>query len=587
MSNTARLQVIVPGIPPRVIAHPRSANVVEGDIVAFAVVAIGTETLRYQWFFNGKAIQGATSFRYTIQEVTIEQSGEYTCTVSNTEGSTTSLVAFLNVSKLVPAPEILAQPSVVNAPRNGEARITVLVNGEDISYQWRFNGNEIPGAINPELIINPVTEADNGIYDVVLTTTGGSVISDPITLQVGSEWKLLLRLSFESILDGVVQDISGSGNNGRIETAEGWPMPELVEGAPGHGQGIRFTPNEQGYGAQWIRIAHKAGLDLTDAFTIAAWVYDEGSNFGQIVDKALVPGSGLWGPSSYGLAADKFGQDSVYFFESNGAVGFRNQNAGFTLPKGEWAHLAVTFDGSVLRYFLNGIEEKAIAIDSALIPNLSDLIIGNRLANGLNRGDNRSWNGILDEIMIFDSAEFVPTIMDGSHPAFDIEPPAEPAPLEVSHSNLVTNGLEFKWPAEFDDYKLQYTDDLGSGVWTDYNVTAFEQDGWLKAIIQLNKQTPQRLFRLVPGDTPSEVGPEENVDITVTPDPSTTGGLILTWPASSTLYQVEYATTLTNPVWRPLSVLVTIQNGQNRVRIAPNLAFEAQMFRVVPLENGN
>ena len=587
LSNVARVQVIVPGVAPRVIGHPRSANVVEGDITAFAVVAIGTETLRYQWFHNGAVIPGATAFRYTISEVNQAHAGEYTCSVTNTVGSTTSLVAFLNVSKLVPAPEILAQPSVVRAPRGGEARIQVLVNGIDVSYQWMFQGSDIAGATDAELVIKPVTESNSGDYQVRVSTTGGSVVSDSITLEVGAEWKLLMRLSFESIVNGTVQDISGSGNNGLVETAEGWNQPEIVVGAPGSGNGIRFSPNATGYGAQWIRVVHNASLDLTDSFTIAAWVYDEGSNFGQIVDKALVPGTGNWGPSSYGLAADKFGKDSVYFFESNGAVGFREQSAGFTLPKNEWAHLAVSYDGAFLRYFLNGIEQKALPVKSALIPNLSDLIIGNRLANGLSRGDTRSWNGIIDELMIFDSAEFIPTIMDGSHPAFDIVPPAEPAPLVVGRSPLVNGGLEFKWPAEFDTYKLQYTDNLGQSAWVDFNVTAFEQDGWLKAVVQLNKGLPMRLFRLVPGDTPSGVvgGTDQEVNVSVTPDPAQPGGLVLAWPTSSTLYRVEYATTLLNPVWKPLSVLVTVQNGVNKVRISPNLALNAQVFRVVPVNN--
>ena len=209
------------------------------------------------------------------------------------------------------------------------------------------------------------------------------------------------------------------------------------------------------------------------------------------------------------------------------------------------------------------------------------------MANGLGRGDTRSWNGIIDELMIFDSAEFIPTIMDGSHPAFDIAPPAEPAPLVVDRTPLINGGLEFKWPAEFDTYKLQYTDSLGESGWVDFNVTAFEQDGWLKAVVQLNKALPMRLFRLVPGDTPSGVigGSEQEVNVSVTPDPFQPGGLVLSWPASSTLYQVEYATTLQNPDWKPLTVLVTVDQGINKVSIAPNLALMAQVFRVVPLNN--
>ena len=86
-----------PPTPPSITSQPASQGAVEGDNVAFAVVATGTAPLSYQWQFNGANISGATGATYSIGGVQTNGAGTYAVTVQNPFGTATSSGAVLTV----------------------------------------------------------------------------------------------------------------------------------------------------------------------------------------------------------------------------------------------------------------------------------------------------------------------------------------------------------------------------------------------------------------------------------------------------------------------------------------------------------
>ena len=67
----------------------------------------------------------------------------------------------------------------------GNANFTVTATGTaPLSYQWRFNGGAIAGAITNRLALTNVQPADAGNYTVVVTNSGGSVTSAVAVLTV-------------------------------------------------------------------------------------------------------------------------------------------------------------------------------------------------------------------------------------------------------------------------------------------------------------------------------------------------------------------------------------------------------------------
>ena len=77
--------------------QPDAQTVVSGNSASFEVTATGTSP-SYQWLFNDKPIESATSASYTLTAVTADNAGIYTCMVSNSMGSKTTAPAVLTVT---------------------------------------------------------------------------------------------------------------------------------------------------------------------------------------------------------------------------------------------------------------------------------------------------------------------------------------------------------------------------------------------------------------------------------------------------------------------------------------------------------
>jgi hypothetical protein len=84
---------------PAITTQPVDTAVLAGQMVAFTVVASGTDPLTYQWQKNGTAIMGATGASYTAPSVLATDDGTmFAVVVTNASGSVTSSSAKLGVA---------------------------------------------------------------------------------------------------------------------------------------------------------------------------------------------------------------------------------------------------------------------------------------------------------------------------------------------------------------------------------------------------------------------------------------------------------------------------------------------------------
>ncbi len=86
--------------------------------------------------------------------------------------------------ELVTRPAILAQPQSQTNIINTSVTFTVSAFGGTLSYQWRFNAEDVADATNTSYTIDSVGTADAGDYDVVITNSFGSVTSTGASLTV-------------------------------------------------------------------------------------------------------------------------------------------------------------------------------------------------------------------------------------------------------------------------------------------------------------------------------------------------------------------------------------------------------------------
>ncbi|MFA6545891.1 MAG: immunoglobulin domain-containing protein, partial [Limisphaerales bacterium] len=169
---------------PFVTSPPQGTNVILGGSVTFTVTNSGFTPFTYQWRFNGANINGATSPTLTLNNVQTNQAGSYSVRVDNPVGFAVSANAALTV--LVPA-FISSQPTNRTVLAGSNASFTVTAAGTPpFSYQWRFNGTDIPGATASSLLVPNAQFSNSGSYSVLVTNAYGSSSSSSAVLTVNS-----------------------------------------------------------------------------------------------------------------------------------------------------------------------------------------------------------------------------------------------------------------------------------------------------------------------------------------------------------------------------------------------------------------
>ena len=118
-----------------------------------------------------------------IDPVTVTQ------TVVSSNGYFKRLLAITTVPPMTP-PTILRQPQHQTARLGTNIIFSVVAAGvQPLTYQWTFNGNNIAGAVSPNLTRNNVQLANQGNYSVRVSNPFGSVSSAVATLAVlGEQW---------------------------------------------------------------------------------------------------------------------------------------------------------------------------------------------------------------------------------------------------------------------------------------------------------------------------------------------------------------------------------------------------------------
>ena len=248
-------------------------------------------------------------------------------------------------------------------------------------------------------------------------TTIGSVVSG-----------LVAAYSFNEGIGPTVADASGNGNGGSISGAT-WTTQGKF------GSALVFNGNAL------VTVNDSPSLDLTSGMTLEAWVYPTATP--TTWSTALMkeqPGNLVY--TLY--AGSPTNRPNLYIFLS-AQLGIAGTAA---LPLNTWSHLAGTYDGTMLRLYVNGTQVASRAISGNILSSSGPLRIG---GNGV-------WpeyfTGRIDEIRVYNRALSATQIQSDMNTPIGVVPPDTTPPTAPGGLTAVaasSSQMNLAWTASTDN----------------------------------------------------------------------------------------------------------------------------------------
>ena len=172
-------QLFLNPLAPVITQPPFDSAVAAGFPAGFVAYAYGNPAPTYQWQFNGLNIPGATNNEYNLPSAQPFHTATFTFVASNRFG-VTAASAQLQVDPLL----ISTDGSASFDGGNDHYIHSYVVSSQPVSYQWRFNGTNLPGATGPHLGLFNLSTSSTGAYTVVAANVFGARTSSVAQIQL-------------------------------------------------------------------------------------------------------------------------------------------------------------------------------------------------------------------------------------------------------------------------------------------------------------------------------------------------------------------------------------------------------------------
>lgn len=207
---------------------------------------------------------------------------------------------------------------------------------------------------------------------------GGLALVPPVS---AAQPGLVAHYSFDEGEGSTLRDGSGHGNHGRIH-------------------GARYVRRGRGFCLEFdgvrdfVDCGHKPSLDLREALTLEAWVFPASRVKGE---------PGILGKHFESYLLSYYADGQCWWYVSGGG-----NNAKSLLTPGSWHHVVGTFDGKLLRLYLDGKLANANPSKSSTIKPGKNFFIGCVLGDASaadpNYGRSAFFPGQVDEVKVYNRA---------------------------------------------------------------------------------------------------------------------------------------------------------------------------------------
>jgi alpha-tubulin suppressor-like RCC1 family protein len=158
-----------------------------GQEVEFHIGVVAGIPVNYQWYFEGNPILSATNAILKLANLRADQAGKYWVTVQNGLMTERSVDATLALEAL----EVSVSPPTQRAVEGTIPFFQAQVRGlAPFTYQWQFNGSDLPGETRSMLSLENVQASQAGSYSVIVSNQYAVAASQavPLTVESASYW---------------------------------------------------------------------------------------------------------------------------------------------------------------------------------------------------------------------------------------------------------------------------------------------------------------------------------------------------------------------------------------------------------------
>jgi PKD repeat protein len=373
--------------PAGVINQPPVANASATPINGLAPLVVsfssagssdpGGATLTYSWAFGDGGTSTSANPSYTYQNA-----GTYTAQLSVSDGNNTTPSSPLTITVTSNPAPVISMTSPANgasyaAPATIGLAASVTPNGHTITKVQFYNGATLLGEDTTAPYTLSWSNVGAGSYSLIARAVydaGVTTDSAAVTVTVGG---LVAAYSFGEGSGATTADASGKGNTGTISGAS-WNASGRF------GSSLSFNGSNS-----LVTISDSASLDLTQGLTLEAWVFPTALGGWRSI---------LFKPHGTQLCYVLQGSSNPSGVPSLGlSVAPSNVMAPNPLPLNTWSHIAGTYDGVAMTFYVNGVQVASQSQTGTLATSTDALTIGGDTA-----GDD--WSGLIDEVRIYNRA---------------------------------------------------------------------------------------------------------------------------------------------------------------------------------------
>ena len=279
------------------------------------------------------------------------------------------------------APFIFLQPTNQTIYEGSNAIFSVVCGGTPpLTFQWVHGNANLPAANGSTLVISNAQFSQAGDYAVVIANGFGSVTSAPASLTVNAPpgcTPLPTGLVSWWSADGTAADVYGT-NSGTLINGAGF--------APGLAGNAFLLTN-----SQYVQIPNSDSLNPSRGLTLECWVFPFGNG------------------APMTIVSKEYGGDRQYLLNlvpgANGQMVCRPHvglpsglifiDGTRPVPTNAWTHVAMCYDGTALKLYVNGTLDVATSAQGLINPLPPDLLIG------VGGQGSYPFVGLIDEVSLY------------------------------------------------------------------------------------------------------------------------------------------------------------------------------------------